>query len=209
MTEELHGSELNLSRKRKRKSRAVLSCNDCRRRKLRCDRELPCNRCINSGVAQNCVYGWNGSSLPLDASLSIPDGEPQEVDSSHIVYEPPEVDACHQAAKKVSDDAVQPKSSPTTTGNAQCDRVEQLEQRVAFLEAHLLSLTTAVPTPKNPSHLLKARRLNESNDGSNCAPMDLFKGRNHRTFYYGPTSPVILITHVSPLKQDDLRKRSQ
>jgi hypothetical protein len=48
--------------RRKRKQRAVLSCNDCRRRKLKCDRELPCNRCKHGGVADKCAYGNIGSS---------------------------------------------------------------------------------------------------------------------------------------------------
>lgn len=35
---------------RKRKQRAILSCNDCRRRKLKCDREFPCNRCKSKDI---------------------------------------------------------------------------------------------------------------------------------------------------------------
>jgi hypothetical protein len=197
MTEELYGSDLNVSRKRKRKPRTVLSCNDCRRRKLKCDRELPCNRCINSGVAHTCIYGWNGSSMPLGAALVIPDEEPHQTDSPHVVYQAPEVDTSHQSRPKTIEDVVQPKTSPTATENTKDDRVEQLEQRVASLEAHLLSLTAPLPTPDNSLHLFKARRLKETNDESNYAPMGLFKGRNYRTFCYGPTSPMTLITHVS------------
>ncbi|QIW99436.1 hypothetical protein AMS68_004954 [Peltaster fructicola] len=41
-------------RKRRRK---VLSCWDCRRRKLQCDRALPaCGRCTKAGKAGNCLY---------------------------------------------------------------------------------------------------------------------------------------------------------
>ena len=195
MTEALYGSDLNISRKRKRKPRTVLSCNDCRRRKLKCDRELPCNRCINGGVAHSCVYGWNGSSLPLDASLHIPE-EAQPVDSPHILYQAPEVEVCHQLRLRTTEDVVQPKTSPTTIENTKDDRIKQLEQQVASLEAHFLSSAATLPTPKGPLHSLKARRLNETNDESNYAPMGLFKGRNYRTFCYGPTSPMTLITHV-------------
>lgn len=42
---------------RKRKQRAILSCNDCRRRKLSCNRELPCSRCTHGGIADACAYG--------------------------------------------------------------------------------------------------------------------------------------------------------
>lgn len=43
---------------RKRKQRAILSCNDCRRRKLKCDRELPCNRCTGGGYPEKCAYNF-------------------------------------------------------------------------------------------------------------------------------------------------------
>jgi hypothetical protein len=201
MTEALYGSDLNISRKRKRKPRTVLSCNDCRRRKLKCDRELPCNRCINGGVAHSCVYGWNGSSLPLDASLNISEEEAQPINSPHILYQAPVVEVCHQSTSRTTEEVVQPKTSTTTTENAKDNRVEQLEQRVASLEACLLSLTAPLPTPEGSLHLLKARRLKETNDESNYAPMGLFKGRNYRTFCYGPTSPMTLITHVSSSKR--------
>lgn len=203
MAEDLHSSDLNNSRKRKRKPRAVLSCNDCRSRKLKCDRELPCNRCVNGGVAHTCVYGWNGSSLPLDASLVVPEGdEAQQADSPHIVYRPPEVDASQQLSVRTNGDVAQLKSSPTTTENTKDDKVEQLEQRVALLEAHLVSLVPQGTTSERSSQLLRARRLNETNDEGNHAPMGLFKGRNYRTFWYGSTSPMALITHVSSSQQE-------
>lgn len=184
-------SELVNPRKRKRKPRAVLSCNDCRRRKLKCDRELPCNRCINGGIPQNCVYGWNGSALPLDASLVISSEEPQE-STPHIIHQPPEEEWIDPGAPS-TEGAIRPKTSPATT-ILKDDRVEQLEQRVNSLEAHLLLLTAA--SEKTP-RLLPARRLKSINHEGNSALMGLFKGRNYRTFCYGPTSPMALITHVS------------
>lgn len=49
---------------RKRKQRAILSCNDCRRRKLKCDRELPCNRCIGGGYPERCAYNSTEQEEP-------------------------------------------------------------------------------------------------------------------------------------------------
>lgn len=184
-------SELANPRKRKRKPRTVLSCNDCRRRKLKCDRELPCNRCINGGIPQNCVYGWNGSALPLDASLIISSEEPQE-STPHIINQPSEEEWIDRRAPS-AEGVGQPKTSPATTISKD-DRVEQLEQRVASLEAHLLSLTAA---PERKPQLLPARRLKSLDHEGTSALMGLFKGRNYRTFCYGHTSPMALITHVS------------
>ena len=63
-------------RKRRRK---VLSCTDCRRRKVQCDRSLPaCSRCVKADKAASCIYEdetpLNGNNLgdqPLFAS-SVP-----------------------------------------------------------------------------------------------------------------------------------------
>lgn len=192
MSDDSQTSEIINPRKRKRKPRTILSCNDCRRRKLKCDRELPCNRCINGGVAHTCVYSWNGSSLPLDASLVIPSDEPQQPSSPHIVYRPPEEDV-PQPRTLSTENGIQPKTSPTTE-NLKDDRVEQLEQRVASLEAHLLSVTA---TSETQVQLHKTRQLAFADHEVNSAPMGLFKGRNYRTFCYGPSSPMTLVMHVS------------
>ncbi|KAH8724825.1 hypothetical protein GQ44DRAFT_750068 [Phaeosphaeriaceae sp. PMI808] len=45
-----------------RRQRAILSCTDCRRRKLKCDRLFPCNRCTKRGIAASCAYGPEGRS---------------------------------------------------------------------------------------------------------------------------------------------------
>lgn len=50
-------------RKRRRK---VLSCYDCRRRKLQCDRALPaCSRCTKTGQASNCLYLEDATDAPI------------------------------------------------------------------------------------------------------------------------------------------------
>jgi hypothetical protein len=50
-------------RKRRRK---VLSCYDCRRRKLQCDHAMPaCGRCTKAGQAASCLYLEDASEVPL------------------------------------------------------------------------------------------------------------------------------------------------
>src|ERR1700755_3574115 len=49
-------------RKRRRK---VLSCYDCRRRKLQCDRGMPaCGRCTKAGQAATCIYLDDATDTP-------------------------------------------------------------------------------------------------------------------------------------------------
>ncbi|KAI0161187.1 hypothetical protein GGR52DRAFT_164627 [Hypoxylon sp. FL1284] len=40
----------------RKRQRVRLSCLECRRRKLSCSRELPCDRCIKSGTPARCTY---------------------------------------------------------------------------------------------------------------------------------------------------------
>lgn len=44
---------------RRRRPRPPLSCTECRRRKLRCDRCLPCRQCKKGLRADQCVYHDN------------------------------------------------------------------------------------------------------------------------------------------------------
>ncbi|KAJ5598994.1 hypothetical protein N7450_000061 [Penicillium hetheringtonii] len=39
-----------------RRRRPPLSCTECRRRKLKCDRSLPCGQCVRSKTAESCVF---------------------------------------------------------------------------------------------------------------------------------------------------------
>ncbi|KAJ3562628.1 hypothetical protein NPX13_g8493 [Xylaria arbuscula] len=40
----------------RKRQRVRLSCLECRRRKLSCSRELPCDRCVKSGTPERCNY---------------------------------------------------------------------------------------------------------------------------------------------------------
>lgn len=40
----------------KKRRRPALSCEQCRRRKIRCDRNVPCSHCVKSGIGNGCHY---------------------------------------------------------------------------------------------------------------------------------------------------------
>ncbi|KAK8862079.1 fungal-specific transcription factor domain-containing protein [Apiospora arundinis] len=44
------------SHRPRKRQRVRLSCLECRRRKLSCSRELPCDRCVKSGTPERCNY---------------------------------------------------------------------------------------------------------------------------------------------------------
>lgn len=58
------GSRQSSARKRQR---VRLSCLECRRRKLSCSRELPCDRCIKSGTPERCTYEARQGGPPTAA----------------------------------------------------------------------------------------------------------------------------------------------
>ncbi|GAW14894.1 hypothetical protein ANO14919_042990 [Xylariales sp. No.14919] len=49
-------SEGNPQGSTRKRQRVRLSCLECRRRKLSCSRELPCDRCVKSGTPERCSY---------------------------------------------------------------------------------------------------------------------------------------------------------
>ncbi|KAI1808014.1 hypothetical protein F4811DRAFT_378800 [Daldinia bambusicola] len=59
----------NLARERKpRKKRVQLSCTECRKKKLSCDRNVPCQRCVRTGRRAQCLYETD-KSPSLNASV--------------------------------------------------------------------------------------------------------------------------------------------
>ncbi|KAI0911387.1 hypothetical protein F4823DRAFT_561036 [Ustulina deusta] len=48
----------------RKRQRVRLSCLECRRRKLSCSRELPCDRCIKSGTPERCTYESRPGGAP-------------------------------------------------------------------------------------------------------------------------------------------------
>jgi hypothetical protein len=171
--------------RRKRKQRAVLSCNDCRRRKLKCDRELPCNRCIHGGVADKCAYGNDGQFVDENTVQRMRK-------SSHRSPQPVTVPTSHSHRNATGQETY---VANTSSEHTSTDRVTELEQRLAFLEAQLSSLQH-----KSDHHLERdvvAGRAHVEETSSVSAL--LFKGRDYRTFYYGPTCPMMAITYVSAI----------
>src|SRR5436305_14007165 len=39
-----------------KRHRPALNCSQCRRRKVKCDRLLPCNQCVKIGASETCEY---------------------------------------------------------------------------------------------------------------------------------------------------------
>ncbi|KAH9892327.1 fungal-specific transcription factor domain-containing protein [Xylariomycetidae sp. FL2044] len=66
-----------LQRKIQKRNRPPVSCLLCRTRKVKCDRQQPCERCIKSGEANFCEYAPRAARKGRPESSSRPQGEPR------------------------------------------------------------------------------------------------------------------------------------
>ena len=167
-----------VSRKRKRN---VLSCLDCRRRKVKCDHGLPaCSRCRQRGVASSCTYeyslgdeyGHQGeSAIPADEDLSMTAKAPEPPTSGHpdgpiTTHIPP---------------------APMSAYLEQRDTITRLENRLKILEAAVANGRSGPSAPPEPDPQREIPKQLEAN---------FFKGRGFRTQFYGASCPSSILASV-------------
>ena len=151
---------------RKRKQRAILSCIDCRRRKLKCDRESPCNRCVGGGYPERCAYSY---------------GEEDERTA--------------KSSKRVTVREVESVEAMSPEKLGSDGRIEHLERQIAELQESMKSMRDShTSVQKLPGCGKECRGVDETD--RSAVLTGLFKGRGVKTFYYGISSPVIIVAHV-------------
>ncbi|KAK9782695.1 putative Fungal-specific transcription factor domain-containing protein [Seiridium cardinale] len=64
-------------RKIQKRNRPPVSCLLCRTRKVKCDRQQPCERCVKSGEAAFCEYAPRAARKPRSESRPQPDNRPK------------------------------------------------------------------------------------------------------------------------------------
>lgn len=171
-------------RKRRRSAR---SCQECRRRKVKCDRKEPCNHCILS--KNHCIYGLESawSVLPLERR-NLPSFSPaSNITAAHSSETANNQDITASGQIEVQQQFQRPESGqiyenevailPTNTGPSALNEVSELSdivRRVRSLEQQLLSNKTSSPSserkellstslPKDTSHTQDKRLfLNKS-----------------------------------------------
>jgi hypothetical protein len=169
-------------RKRRRK---VLSCYDCRRRKLQCDRVMPaCGRCVKAGQESSCVYSDDATETPFRPS-------------KHTELE--------ERSTSTAEHASVPSSSDTPLNDLPM-RVKYQERRIQQLEAALVRASHR-PETTTSRHLdtlkypLTPESMQDSGLGSNINDREtmLLRGRSFKTQFSGTTHPLSLIAHVPEL----------
>ena len=192
-------------RKRRRKA---LSCIDCKRRKLKCDRVFPsCGRCARAGLANRCSY-TSYSTEGLDSDNRETTNEqyrefPGFMPKATSPHPPPE--RSNQSSAK----NLQTADDFLNKLRTQEDRIRQLEDKLASVDRGqgLLPLyrnelfDRSHDQSSSYSGLLRGiitKRNVSGTDGdlSDRADTMVFRGKGFKTQFYGPSNPASLHDHV-------------
>jgi hypothetical protein len=173
-----------------RRNRAILSCNDCRRRKLKCDRLSPCNRCIKGGIAESCAYGPEAHSVPPEELQERPSKKQRR---NPRASRPSTEDGHASEAERDVPEQNNAKSRPDTVAQ---ERLEQLERDIAILQQRV---PNQVQEPKDQVDFL-AHSPEMKGIGRSSARMGMLKGRGFATHLYGPSSAMSIIAHFPDLR---------
>lgn len=176
-----------------RRRRPPLSCIICRRRKLKCDREMPCGQCIKSKKPDDCVYSapvreWRAAAKAEGWESPGPANEPNR---------PPIQNGLH---------VFDSKSRVTKPPRQPRDDVQDLRGRVKALE-NAISRQGAGSAVRTPDTLgdgfsdSGARLENGVGEGIDLLPEHCFRGSNGRTRYVGRSNYALSMSVVSSSTQ--------
>ncbi|KAI6350714.1 hypothetical protein MCOR25_010449 [Pyricularia grisea] len=122
----------NAVRLQRKRRRPALACDECRRRKVKCDRAVPCTNCIRHQCADVCSY--HSSNVPR---RRVPDTTPPADPES--VWPPRAIeDLQTPAVNSVSSNAGVEGRSPSSALDANVtslnERIRELEQRLSRVQ---------------------------------------------------------------------------
>jgi hypothetical protein len=177
----------NTSQKQRRQ-RAILSCNDCRRRKLRCDRLAPCNRCIKGGIASSCAYGPEAHSDPPDDMYGSATRKRQRFSSRLQSSTVPDIPHVSESGSDVGNQMESVQSNVPAR-----ERLEQLEREVMHLQQ---LVPNHMQAPRDQVEFLANSPELKGVDHSS-AVMGMLKGHSYGTHFHGTSSAMAVVGQVS------------
>lgn len=182
----------------RKRQRVRLSCLECRRRKLSCDRGFPCERCIKSGTPERCSYETRpGLAPPAKNGLS---------QTALSTFE---------ARLPLPNGAAQDLSAYRRDASRDADRIRRLEQEVSQLKSILTrvphsdeSVTLNEDSPRKTDledvdvqdHIPTPSACGNSYHGYTPEADELrfFRGKEFRTRYFGPHNALMAFSEVRP-----------
>ncbi|KAF2137993.1 uncharacterized protein K452DRAFT_361478 [Aplosporella prunicola CBS 121167] len=211
-----HSPEDANSEVRKRR-RIALSCYDCRRRKLRCDREYPaCGRCRKGGHADTCTYDTRVEPIPAREPHQVP--RPGADDSRAQMLSPTSPNDLNSSTRT----PILDHSSRNTVEllSFQRAKIAELEARLARIESNGTQSsssphhpTRGSPAPQDeilwPSQAFAWSRRPVMKDVEESETI-LLRGKGFKTQFFGATNVIAnMVTHFPGLRsymQGALRK---
>ncbi|KOS21720.1 putative transcriptional regulatory protein [Escovopsis weberi] len=199
-----HESDLQPARKRQR---VRLSCRECRRRKLSCDRGFPCVRCIKSHTADLCSYESRDGEI-VNASAGIPAGFAQlgtrrlGLGDGLFGGGGPDAEAArqshdHDRIRRLEMELAQIKNHLTRSGAASLDGSTVAgsgSPSVPKEEALVGAGGDVVPRPRQEEQELAASCM-----AGDKGELRFFRGKGFRTRYFGPHNASMAFVELTGL----------
>lgn len=140
------------SREHKRRRKA-LSCYDCRRRKLKCDRTFPaCSRCVKAGLASACTYAFDEAESATGKLSNTADDREDPLQGDPIqgdLFQRARVKPLTPSSIVTANDAF-----PRRQGSGDIfDRLRKQEERISQLQSRVAYLERNVESPSDVSTL--------------------------------------------------------
>jgi hypothetical protein len=158
-----------------KRPRPVKSCTECRKRKLKCDRLLPCSQCQKS--TRSCKYsGADADAATLSDDIS---------DSETIEWSRPTKRSCQRSTSS---------QAPSRSGDAaSLPLLEEMAARMNRLEKHVMQRGATSGSRESESYGWK---MPLEYVESTVRGLSVKHG-GQRTRYHGSTSPRVLLNLVS------------
>ena len=165
-----------------KRRRIALSCIDCRKRKLKCDREYPiCSRCREGRHPERCTYDPNAVEEIISKPL-VPNGTTTSKEDAPSVNK-----GSSSTNRQLNGDA-----SKSTF--ALENRIEQLENRIIGLE-RIISLSSKVEDRGGAARLYSSKTWNEVSGNEFLE----FRGKGCGTSFHGASHPQSYLSQVRNL----------
>ena len=177
-----------------RRRRPPLSCTTCRRRKLKCDRSLPCGQCVRSKTTDECVF--TGAQPETNRQMSPPLSRPRPSAASE-----------RKSGMFVFDSKMGPNSSRVSKRRS--DELTEMRQRLKALES---LLKTNVQTPDTSVGDVYSEVDSAStsenvgvDDRVRFLPDSSFRGKKAKTRYFGRSHYTTTVSFVSAVLMVDVK----
>ncbi|KAI9705774.1 MAG: hypothetical protein M1820_005022 [Bogoriella megaspora] len=194
--------------KRKRKA---FSCYDCRRRKLKCDREHPaCSRCIKAGHADTCRYG----SGPLDDEGEDDEENPSPDGNQNRTFGLPPP---NRPAVGHTNPRPDKSSNGTTDRSTASKRIALLEHRLAMIEGKPSGPTPTMGRLEHPIPVIAASNSDFSSKpttdtaareilgmvrpGQNEPEPMVFRKKGFKTQFFGASHPGAMLVFFPEVRR--------